>query len=268
MAKDLDTFLGEEDEPILEAAAEPEAAVATPEPAAPEPEPAAETPIDNPANFRQLREVVEATKRERNDYKGERDRLAGEKAAMLAELEAFRKASVAQPVAAPAAPEPRREVAIPNPVEDPQGYHEAIQRDIFNRSLNMSEVMLRQQVGDDADVDAKVAVFKKLADADPSLRAELQRQAHPYKFVYDHAKKSLAMEEIGGDPGAFRAKIEAEIRAKIEAEYAGAPAQQPAAQSRVVLPQSLGTARSAGPRSAPVMNVPEDFNDILAVGRK
>lgn len=270
MAKELDEFLGGEEElPVAEVVAEPvvEAPEAAAQPETPAPEPAEPAKEPEPTDVTGLRSALLAERTKRNDYKGERDRLAGEKAAMQAELEAFRKAAVPAPPPQQKPAEQSTPVSIPSPIEDPAGYHAHIQRDIFNRSLNMSEVMLRQQVGDDADVDAKVAAFKKLAEANPALRAELQRHPHPYKFVYDHAKKAMAMDEIGGDPAAFRANLEAEIRAKIEAEYAGAGA-QPAAQQRVTLPQSLGTVRSAGPRSGPVLNVPESFDDILRVARK
>lgn len=264
MAAELDEFLGEEEpvEPVVAEVVEPIAqpAVVPPEPEAPKPE---EVTPPAPEDVTGLKSALQATRKERADYKGERDRLAGEMAALKTQLETFTKAP---PVVAPVAPAPRQEVAIPNPVEDPQGYHAYIQHDMFNRSLNMSEAMLRQQVGDDADVDAKVAVFKKLADANPALRAELQRHAHPYKFVYDHAKRSMAMDEIGPDPLAYRTKLETEIRAQLAAEYAAGALT--AAAPRVTLPQSLGTARSAGARNLPVFNVPESFDDILSVAKK
>lgn len=269
MAKELDDFLG--DEPGQAEADAPSAAVETPEALVAEPEgqqpalPAEPAAIEddtettgNPVNFRKLREAVEATKKERNDYKGERDRLQGEMAAIKAELEAARKA----PPAAPVQEEQPEPLAIPNPVEDPQGYHAYQQRMLFNERLNQSEMMLRDQHD---DVDEKMAVFKQAATANPALRSELTRQVHPYRWAYQQAQRIMAMEEIGGDPAAYRAKVEAELRAKWEAEYTGT---QPQAATRIQLPQSLGTARSAGSRSTPVINVAESFDDILAVGRK
>jgi hypothetical protein len=274
MAKELDDFLGDEEpgqaetdvssaaveSPEVSQAAEPGAPA---QPATPAEPVADDDPV--PDDVAGLLKTVQAERAKRNDHKGRADRLEGEAAALRAELEAARKVS-ATPPPAPAAPVQRQEpAAIPNPLEDPQGYHAYIQRDMWNRSLNMSEIMLRQQVGDDADVDAKVATFKKLADANPALKAELQKQAHPYKFVYDYAKRSMALEEIG-DPTAYRDKLAAEIRAQIEAEYAGTA--QPTPTPRIQLPQSLGTARSAGARGGPVINIPESFDDILAPARK
>lgn len=255
---ELDEFLGAEpeEEPVVaEAAPEPEP---TPEPVEPDPEPEP-TPTEpaEPGDVTGLKSALQAERAKRNDYKGERDRAIGEMAALKAQLEAFQKAP---PAATPVPAVQAQPAAVPNPVEDPQGYHAFIQQSIFNDRLNMSETMLRQQIGDDADVDAKREKFRQLADANPGLRAELQKSAHPYKFVYDTAAKHLALEEIG-DPVSFRSKMEAEIRASVLAEMAGtAPAPQP----RVVLPQSLGTARSAGSRNTPVVNIPTDFDDILA----
>lgn len=264
---ELDDFLGgsepEEEPPVVVAEAAPEPEVAPePEPEVEaEPEPAAKpepTEPAEPSDVVGLKAAIQAERAKRNDWKSEAARVNGEMAALKAQLEALQKA----PPPAPAAPAaPTQPAVIPNPVEDPQGYHAFIQQDIFNRSLNMSEAMLRQQVNNDADVDAKVAKFRQLADANPALRAELQRSAHPYKFVYDTAARHAALEEIG-DPASYRSKLEAEIRASVMAEMAGtAPAPRPIVQ----LPTSLGTARSAGSRNVPVINVPESFDDILAV---
>jgi hypothetical protein len=277
MAQELDGFLDGDDagQPVADppaiAAGGPDASPAAeprePKPGAAEPpakddDPAAEVPEDVAG----LRAALVATRRGRNDYKGERDRLAGENAAIKAELEASRR--VAAPATAPP-PEPPA-IHVPSPLEDPAGYHAFVQRAMFNERLNTSEAMLRGQLNDDADIDAKLAVFKKAADTNPALRAELTRQANPNRWAYQQAQRILAMEEIGTDPAAFRTKVEAEIearvRASVEAEYAAAA--PPGGPPRVHLPQSLGTARSAGGRSTPVLNVPEAFDDILATPRR
>lgn len=258
---ELDEFLGDEPEEDAPALVAETPAPETPEtPAEPEaPAEPVETPKE-PEDVTGLKSALQAERAKRNDYKGERDRLAGELAAMKAQIEAIQKT----PPAPATPPAPREPASIPNPVEDPNGYHAYIQKDIFNRSLNMSEAMLRQQVGNDADVDAKVAKFRTLADANPSLRAELQASPHPYRFVYDHAAKVMAMEEIG-DPAAYRSKLEAEIREKLMAEMAGTT---PQTAARVQLPQSLGNARSTSNRNMPAISVPESLDDILAVPRK
>jgi hypothetical protein len=280
MALELDGFLDGEDAgtlvsdaPVAPATGAPEAPVV--EPREPKPAPAAADPVVKddedhavPDDVAGLRAAVVAERAKRKDYKGERDRLAGENAAIKAELEASRRAPVA---AAPPAPPPEPQaVHVPSPLEDPAGYHAFVQRALFNERLNNSEAMLRGQLNNDADIDAKLAVFKKAADANPALRSELTRQPNPYRWAYQQAQRIMAMDEIGTDPAAYRTKVEAEIearvRAAVEAEYAAAaPAGAPV---RVHLPQSLGTARSAGARNTPVINVAENFDDILAPVRR
>lgn len=243
---DIDAFLdvgGGEPAPEPEPAPVPEPVEtrAEPEPApAPEPEPELEPAIDTD-NFRKLRAAVEATKKERNDYKGERDRLAGELAAYKAQLDAARQAP---PPVAREAPPPQ---AIPNPIEDPEGFIRYQDQRRFSDRLDMSETMLREQLGDE-EVDAKIDVYKKAVADNPALNIPPNHR-HPWKWAYDQGKRLIAAQEIGDDPAAYRTKLEAEIRAKVEAEMAGNATQ--AAAPRVALPRSLSSVTSAAPRSAP-----------------
>lgn len=275
MAKELDSFLDGEDGPHDEPAPAVEEA---PRDAAPAPEPAAkpttepEPPEDDaplPNDRDALLAVVRDERNKRRDHKGRADTLTGENAALKAELETFRKATEARaaapPPPAPAAQEQRPPMPIPNPVEDPQGYHNYVEWRRTVDKLDLSEAMLRDKVGDDAEVDRYVDVFKAALKENPALRPIMEAQRHPWQYAYQQGQKILAMQEIGTDPTAYRTKLEADIRARIESEMAGIPQQQPPANAapRPVLPQSLGTARSAGPRSAAPLNIPEDFGDIL-----
>jgi hypothetical protein len=271
---DIDSFLTGDDPGQAEAEqpSEPQAPEATPAEAETEdkPVPAKEEADDSqPEDVVGLKSALQAERARRRDYKGERDRLQGERDALMAQMEVYRKA----PPAPPAPPSVPQAVApperVPNPVEDPEGYaawqEQRFEKRLFNERLNISERMLRART-DSADVDAKIAVFRKAAADNPGLRAQLGSHPDPYQFAYDTGARFLAMEEIGTDPAAYRAKVETELRAKIEAELAGTQPSAPA--PRVTLPQSLGTARSAGPRSGPPINVAESFDDILARPRK
>jgi hypothetical protein len=275
MAKELDDFLGED---TGQAEADPPSAAEPTQEGSPAAEPGEstqpappvepkETDTDHPVpdDVAGLRSAIQAERAKRNDHKGRADRLEGEMAAIRAELEAARKAPPAVPVAPVVQPQ-TQPVAIPNMIEDPQGYHDYLVRQFeikrFSDRLDNSEDRLRAQIGDDADVTAKIARFKELAAADPALAEKLKKDRHPYKFAYDYVTEEAERAEIG-DVKAFRAKVAAEERAKLEAEFAGT--QQPAAATRIQLPQSLGTARSAGPRSTPVINIAESFDDILSV---
>jgi hypothetical protein len=223
--------------------------------------PPADEPEEIPEDLRGTREALLAERAKRKDWKGQAERASGELTALRAELETARKAAAsAPPPPAPVAAEPRPEIVVPNPVEDPQGYHAYTQQMIFNERLNLSEAMIRDKY---EDVDEKLAVFKKAAEANPALRAELSRQPHPYAWMYSQAQRMQALAEVGDDPTAYRAKVEAEIRAKVEAEYAAGNGAAPVRQaSAVVLPRSLATAPSSAPRMTAVEEPPE-FDDVF-----
>lgn len=252
-----------------QAEADPAAGEANATPAA-DPEAGEPNDRDTP-NFRALRKSVEDVKKERNDHKGRADKAEGaleaqrlEMENLRRELEAARKPQPAQAERAASQESPQ----IPNPVTDPNGYHAFIQQDMFNRSLNMSEVMLRQVIANDSDVDSKVARFKQMVSANPSLGDQLRASAHPYKFAYDTAATAMALDEIG-DPAAYRTKLETEMREKLRAEWEAEQSTTNTHQEPAVrLPQSLNGARSAGGRSAAPLNIPENFDDILGLGAR
>ena len=282
----LKDFLGSEDDDAAAATAEQDPPqqeqAAAPTPA---PEKAAEAPVaadhDEDADLPQGPMVPrDALIKARRDHKARADRAEGESAAVKAERDALRAELEALRKAPPVAPQPVQQAPqqaqeperIPNPVEDPAGYHAYQQRALFNHTLNMSEAMVRQQYGDE-DVDAKLEVFKEEAAKNPALAAQLASQAHPYRWVYQQAQRIMAMREIGDDPAKFREKTEVELKAKLRAEWEAEQAQALAAvgqvaQPQVRLPQSLGTMRSAAPRGEVVDDAPDDLAGILAMGRK
>jgi hypothetical protein len=133
---------------------------------------------------------------------------------------------------------------------------------LLNERMNVSEMMLRNQ---HQDVDEKLAVFQAEVAKNPALGAELAKQRHPWEWMYKQAQRIQALNDIGDDPTAYETKL----REKIMAEIQGQQQQQtPAAATTTqaaapVLPKSLATARSAGPRSAPAWTGPTPLNDIL-----
>ncbi|WP_321967654.1 hypothetical protein [Burkholderia cepacia] len=136
---------------------------------------------------------------------------------------------------------------------------------LLNERMNMSEMMVRQQHGDD-DVDKALEVFQKAVQENPALGAQLAQQRHPWQFMFDQAKRIQAMSEIGSDPAAYRQKVRDEILAELQQQGA-APAAQPAAAvaapAAPVIPRSLATARSAAPRTATAWTGPTALTDIL-----
>jgi hypothetical protein len=282
MTDELNSFLEVEDglappDPIVDAggAGDGGQPPSSDAPVVPEPKPdpakVEDPPDEVPEDVRGFKMALAAAHAKRNDHKGRADRAEGELTATKAELETLRKASIAPaavpvvPVAPAAAIPPvyppiaAKPFVVPNPAEDPNGYHLHIERKIFNNLLNTSEAMLRDSIKDNADVDKHMAIYKKAEDANPALRNELTRQAHPYRWAYEQAKRISAMEEIGSDPAAFRAKIEAETRAAILAESVPDPVVGATPPS---LPRSLANTSSAAPRMA-AMEVAPEFDDIF-----
>ncbi|CAB4052769.1 hypothetical protein [Paraburkholderia phenoliruptrix] len=70
---------------------------------------------------------------------------------------------------------------------------------LHNARTNVSEMMVRQQYGDDA-VDGMLEVFQKAAAENPVFGAQLAQQRHPWQWMFGQAKRIKAMEEIGSDP--------------------------------------------------------------------
>lgn len=127
---------------------------------------------------------------------------------------------------------------------------QAVQQQLVNERFNTSEMLVKQA---HADADEVVNVFMEAAKANPALAAALHQQRHPWDFAYKEGKRLRMLQEVGDDPAAYRAKVEAEIRAQIQSQ----------AQPQVSVPQSLNGARSVAPRSAPAWTGPTPFGDIL-----
>jgi hypothetical protein len=127
---------------------------------------------------------------------------------------------------------------------------QAVQQQLVNERFNTSEMLVKQA---HADADEVVEVFMEAARANPALAAALHQQRHPWDFAYKEGKRLRMLKEVGDDPAAYRAKVEAEIRAQLQTQ----------APPQVNVPQSLNGARSVAPRSAPAWTGPTPLNDMF-----
>ena len=245
---DLDNVLNGESiteeptgEPPAQEPAQQEPAQA--EPAAQEPEQApAAPPAATHADKTVPLTALEAERQQRQDWKAKALRYEGE-------LEAYRRQQTQQPQ------------AEPEPV-DPLT---AVQNQVLNERFNMSEMIARR---DYQDLDEKLAIFEKAAQANPALAAQLRTQPHPWDWMYKEAQKIQLMSEIGDNPASYREKLKAELMAELGQQQAQAPATAlaaaaPAAAPAAQIPQSLATARSAGARTAPAWSGPSTLDSIL-----
>lgn len=96
---------------------------------------------------------------------------------------------------------------------------------------------------------------------DPSDYQKVVNAPNRYAAAVEWHKRELARAEIGDDPAAFRAKVEAEILAKhgiTGGNNGGAPAAPPP-----VMPSNIAGARNVGSRAGPAWAGPKNLQDIF-----
>lgn len=229
---DLDAILSGQDEPVEQPrdengrwvpAAESETAPPAETPPETKPEPVqaeAPAPVVEPPEDRVPQAALLDERRKRQAYEREltelREQLARVKEPAKPDADIW-----TDPEAYVSAAEKRAIAAAEARMADMVGHIQA----------NVSEQFARRQY---ADYDAKRVEFTKRLESDPVIRAEFNRHIAEGgdlgEFVYSTATRLHEMAELK-DIGAYKAKMEAEIRARLEAEYA----------KRTPVPQSLNT---------------------------
>jgi hypothetical protein len=268
----LEGFLASEVASAAEPAP-PEAPEPPPEAAAPKPEAKAEPapkaaaaksePDDDapPPKALEGEDVIplrayEDERRKRNDWKNTAARLEGELAAMRRQQEDAQRRA--------AAPPPQPQQPPPDPATNPQGWAQHVvqqqQAALLNERLNNSEMMLADKIGAEK-LSEYVQEFRGMAEADPTLFGKLYSQPHPYAWMTREVDRLRLVRDVGDDPAAFRAKIEAEARAKWDAEAATKP---PPVSPAAGLQPSLATARSVAGRSAGAWTGEPSLEDVLS----
>jgi len=213
----------------------------------------------------------------RRDHKGQAERLRGELTAKdaelartLAKLEQLEKqAQAPQQAAQQTAAAPPQAHLTPEGLEyDPLGEMTPQQYEAFKDRqipiLNVLEEALRDKIGDE-EVDAALDSTNERLKTDKAfslaLAAAVRRERNPYKWMLAEHKKYEAAKEIGPDPVAYRAKIEADAVARARAEWEAERGALPAVPARPqinpaagITTPSLGSARGSAPRSAPAFS--------------
>jgi hypothetical protein len=261
----LDSFLASETQ-----AASPEPAPReAPEPRQEAPEPKAEAktqpepkPPEDDAEPPQAldgepvipRRAYEDERRKRQDWKERAARLEGELTAIRRQQEEAR-AQASQPEQMPP-------LAPIDPAQDPVGFTARLQQVLLNERLNNSEERLREKIGDEK-LNEYVNEFKQLAQRDQTLFGKLYSQTNPYAWMTREVDRLRHLREVGDDPSAYRARIEAEARAKWEAEAAAKPPPPPVSPAAGMQP-SLATARSVAGRTASTWTGEPSLEEVLA----
>jgi len=206
--------------------------------------------------------VLERERQRRQDWKERALRHEERAAALERQLEEAKRAAQAPP--------PQQQYIPPPPPIDPNvdlhGYLQQQeyrrQQELINERLNNSEMFLREKIGE-AKVTEYVGEFRQLAQADPTLMGKLYSQPHPYAWMQREVDRQRMLRDVGDDPTAYRAKIEAEAREKWEAEAAAQQLQR-APSPAISTQPSLATARSVAGRTASNWTGEPSDEDVLA----
>lgn len=214
--------------------------------------------------FVPVSELVE----ERRKLKGERDtearlrKEAEDRASEYqAKVEAYERALAATQQRQQ---QPRQEAEpAPNPDEDPVGY---LQHQIASMQHRMvaDRVLASEERAVEAFGEAPVREAEQMAIRG-GLINRILAQRDPYKSLMQWHRNVKQQQEVGGDLGAYRERIEKEAREKVLAEIRaqGMPSVQTVSAAPQKFPASLASATAAGGDSS--KETPESmFNDVFA----
>jgi hypothetical protein len=254
---ELDTFLGGAGEPAPEPQQEPAPPPEQQEPEEeaegdpPEQEEAPEPP--KPGERTVPLAALEAERAQRRDHKERAARLEGELAELRRQFDEAKRAAQQPPQQA----QPPQQI---DPVQDPAGYHAQVQQLMLNERLNISEMALRREIGEEK-VEAVKAEFVQAMRSNPALQAQLYQQPDPYAWAAKQVEVMKLQREIGDDPAAYRAKLRAEIEAEMNAAQPAAPVAPVSPAAR--LAPSLANARSAAPRGSGAWAGPTPLEELF-----
>ena len=135
---------------------------------------------------------------------------------------------------------------VPDVFEDPQGYQaymqDAVRSGVTSTKLEMSRFMAEKEFGAET-VEAAYEYF----NAHPEQSAALLSHPSPFHAAVEYYNQQRVAQEIGSDPAAYAAKLEADLRAKIEAEMVAKQARDAAGKFAPSMANVTGT--GGGPKT-------------------
>lgn len=132
-----------------------------------------------------------------------------------------------------------------DPLEDPEGFAEQVQRQVALVRFELHEEAMREKHADYDDVQAE---FLTMAQSNPALMAEARNARNVPKFAYETVMKARELEklkDVDTYKSDLRKQIEAEVRAEYERESTKRRAKADELDSATALP-SLATVGSGG----------------------
>lgn len=149
--------------------------------------------------------------------------------------------------------QPKQEQVQPDWFTDPQQAAEFMRYQIaeenFKTRVEVTELVLSEKY---PDYTEKRDVFAEAARQDLQLARRLIEAPNPAKFAYDMGKKIALQRDIGDDPSAYQARLEAEFKKKygIQDDPEGSATTQPIQQrQQAPVPRSLAKTTSAPARA-------------------
>lgn len=145
---------------------------------------------------------------------------------------------------------------------------EAIRHTVAPQFEQMNKVLMANaqlvagvKYGDEKVAEAEQAFIQALQSRtiDPADYHKVVNAPNRYAAAVQWHERHKALTEIGDDPAAYRAKLEAEILAK----HGITPGEQKP-QLAPVMPSNLAGARNVGTRAGPAWSGPKALNDIFS----
>jgi hypothetical protein len=139
--------------------------------------------------------------------------------------------------------------------------------DAVNRVLmENAKLVAGLKYGDDKIEAADKAFMEAVQTGkiDPADYQRVTSSPNIFAAAVQWHQRQQALSEIGDDPAAFRARVEAEILAKHGLTQNDNGQQQQQAQPAAVMPSNIAGARNVGSRSGPAWSGPPSLQDIFA----
>jgi hypothetical protein len=169
-------------------------------------------------------------------------------------------------------PEPPQKLTADAIFENPSAFvHQEVSgplSEVRGTLMHQARYLAEIKHTDEAVQAADDAFSKAVAtnSIDPAERQRVLSSPNIYDAAVKWHRRQQVQAEIGDDPVAYKAKVEAEIMAKLQAQ------QQPDAEadtvtqqrSAPVMPSNFATARNVGARSGPAWAGPAPLADIFA----
>ena len=128
-----------------------------------------------------------------------------------------------------------------------------------------SQMVAGIKYGDDKVAEAEQAFLDAMRSQklDPADYHKVANSPNRYAAAVQWHQRQLAQAEIGDDPAAYKAKLEAEVREKVLAELQQGDGQQ-TQQRQAAMPSNFASARNVANRSAgPAWSGPASIQDIF-----